>query len=65
MKAVKVAFVEDGEKRRVSKAKEWRIRHQDDEEARFDLLQVGDEVMTYFSPDKQFYLAMLIELETK
>ena len=33
--AVKVAFVEDGEKRRVSKAKEWRIRHQDDEEARF------------------------------
>ena len=61
---MRVQFVEDDERRRVTKANAWRIK-QGDDVARFaDLLEIGDEVVAYWSPSKEFYVAEVVELET-
>jgi hypothetical protein len=61
---VVVEFVEDSEGRKVTREKKWRLRHlSDDQEVDFDSLKEGDQVSSYWSPNRAYYVATVISVD--
>ena len=55
VKAVRLDFTEDQEKRRVSRANNWRLIDEQGQVCQMDFLKIGQEVRGYWSPGKDFY----------
>ena len=53
--------MEDSETRRVHEDKSWRVRNLDDEDVGFSSLQVGENVLAYWSHNKEYFEATIVE----
>jgi hypothetical protein len=63
-KTVIVEFVEDGERRVVTREKKWKLRSRaDDEEVDFDSVKEGHKVSAYWSPNRAYYDAAVINVD--
>jgi hypothetical protein len=59
-----VEFVEDGERRVVTREKKWKLRSRaDDEEVDFDSVKEGHKVSAYWSPNRAYYDAAVINVD--
>ena len=54
VKAVRLDFTEDYEKRRVTRSNNWRVIDEQGQVCQMDFLKIGHEVRGYWSPDKDF-----------
>ena len=55
VKAVRLDFTEDQEKRRVSRANNWRLIDEQGQVCQMDFLKIRQEVRGSWSLDKDFY----------
>ena len=64
--AVRVEFLEEKEKIRVTKTNTWKIKNLEENfDEPFDSIEVGQRVRSYWSPDKHFYPARVVEVATR